>query len=131
MGKKTVSCEQRPSLTARLETVRYLGEIKSSSDVRRPVPFLQIAEALVEAGYRSLDAQAKALGIHRSTAWTIIKAKHKLGRLHTKTTQKILENPETPLTVRAVVLRYLAERGESRLEDPQHHSRSPSDRTGV
>jgi len=60
--------------------------------VRRPAPFLQIAEALVEAGYRSLDAQAKALGIHRSTAWTIIKAKHKLGRLHTKTTQKILEN---------------------------------------
>jgi len=62
MDKKTVRSEQRPSLTARLETVRYLAKIKSSSDVRRTVPFLQIAEGLVEAGYRSLDAQAKALG---------------------------------------------------------------------
>jgi hypothetical protein len=91
----------------------------------------QISEALIASGHTSLDEQAKALGIHRSTAWTIIKKKHKLGRLSAKTTSRILANPETPPTVRAVVLRYLTERGESCLEDPQHHSRSPSDRTGV
>jgi len=33
-----------------------------------------ISEALIADGYTSLDAQAKALGVHRSTAWTIMNA---------------------------------------------------------
>ena len=60
-----------------------------------------ISEALIADGYTSLDAQAKALGVHRSTAWTIMKAKHKLGRLSLKTTNGMLANPETPPAVRA------------------------------
>jgi hypothetical protein len=69
-----------------------------------------ISEALIASGYTSLDRQAKALGVNRSTAWTIIKTKHKLGRLSAKTTKRILANPETPPPVRAVVQQYLAER---------------------
>jgi hypothetical protein len=88
-----------------------------------------IREALVTSGYTSLDQQAKALGIHRSTTW--IKNKHKLGRLSAKTASRILANPETPPSVRAVVLRYLSERGESRPENQPHHSRPASDRTRV
>ena len=60
-------------------------------------------------GYTSLDKQAKALGLHRSTAWTIIKNKHKLGRLNAKTTQSILANSDTPASVRAVIQQYLAQ----------------------
>ena len=71
---------------------------------------VRIREALIACGYTKLDQQAKALGINRSTAWTIINTKHKLGRLHNKTTQRILANPNTPPPVRVVVLRYLAER---------------------
>jgi hypothetical protein len=71
-----------------------------------------ISEALVACGYTSLDGQAKALGIHRSTAWTIIKTKHKLGRLSTKTTKRILTNSVTPPAVRSVVQKYLAERSD-------------------
>ena len=55
---------------------------------------VRIKEALVACGYAELDQQAKALGI-RSTAWTIIKSKHKCGRLNNKTTQRILANPNT------------------------------------
>jgi hypothetical protein len=62
---------------------------------------------LVAAGYISLDKQAKALGLNRSTVWTIVKNKHKLGRLNAKTTQLILANPDTPSSVRAVVQHYL------------------------
>jgi hypothetical protein len=95
----------RPSLNARLETVRYLNEINSSSGGRRKYTtnLQRIAEALVAAGYTSLDEQAKALGIHRATAWTIIKEKHKLGRLNHKTIKRILENSETPPAVRVIV----------------------------
>ena len=76
---------------------------------RRAVPIQEIADALVAAGYTSLDKQAKALGLHRSTAWTIIKKKHKLGRLNAKTTQSILANPDTPASVRAVIQQYVAQ----------------------
>jgi hypothetical protein len=68
-----------------------------------------IAEALRSSGYRSLDQQAKALGLHRSTAWTIIKNKHKIGRLSKKTVNRILANAETPPAVRTAIQRYLAE----------------------
>ena len=49
-----------------------------------------ISEALISSGYTSLDQQAKALGVGRSTAWTITKNKHKLGRLSAKTINRIL-----------------------------------------
>ena len=72
-----------------------------------------ISEALTESGYTKLDQQAKALGINRSTAWTIVKTKHKLGRLSTKTTKRILANPVTPPAVRSIVQKYLAERSDA------------------
>lgn len=56
------------------------------------VDLQQIREALVQSGYTKLDQQAKALGVHRSTAWTLVKTRHKLGRLSAKTTQRILAN---------------------------------------
>ena len=74
------------------------------------VDLQQIRETLVQSGYTKLDQQAKALGVHRSTAWTIIKTRHKLGRLSAKTTQRILANPDTPPSVRSVIQKYLAER---------------------
>jgi len=90
----------------RLETVRYLN----TSSARRTIPVQDIADALIKAGYKSLDEQAKALGIHRATAWTIIKKKHKLGRLNPDTTNRMLANRELPPSVRIVIEQYLAER---------------------
>ena len=72
----------------------------------------RISEALISSGYTSLDQQAQALGIHRSTAWTIVKNKHKLGRLSAKTIDRILTNPGTPPSVRAVIQQYLAKRSD-------------------
>ena len=100
---------RRPSLSTRVETVRYFNEIKSSSGVRQTTPIEYIADALVAAGYTSLDKQAKALGIHRATAWTIIKKKHKLGRLNPDTVNRMLANRELPASVRIVIEQYLAE----------------------
>jgi hypothetical protein len=75
-----------------------------------PINLQQIREALIKSGHSKLDQQAKALGLHRSTAWTIVKAKHKLGRLNAKTARRILANPDTPPHVRSVIQKYLAER---------------------
>ena len=99
----------RATLSVRLETVRYLNEISSSSKQRHAVPIQAIADALVAAGHTRLDSQAKALGLHRATTWTIVKNKHKLGRLNRQTTQRILENPDTPQSVRAIIQQALSE----------------------
>jgi hypothetical protein len=102
-----------PSLSTRLEAVRYLTDLNSSRTRRKYTTNIQhIADALVAAGYTSLDKQAKALGIHRATAWTILKDKHKLDRLNSNTTKRMLANPELPQCVRDVLQRYVAERPE-------------------
>ena len=93
-----------------------LGEISKRRDAqpRYAVKIQHIVDAIVAAGYLSLDSQAKALGVKRSTAWTIIKTKHKLDRLSGKTTDRMLANPELPPSVRTVIQRYLAERSGGR-----------------
>jgi len=75
----------------------------------------RISQALISSGYTSLDEQAKALGVHRSTAWTIINSKHKVGRLSAKTIDRILSNPQTPLPVRMVIQQYVDKRFERKL----------------
>jgi hypothetical protein len=92
---------------------RQAREDRAAVSAERPnrtVGIERIAEALIASGHTSLDAQAKALGIHRSTAWTIVKAKHKLGRLSAKTSSRMLANPELPARVRTVIQQYLTER---------------------
>jgi Mn-dependent DtxR family transcriptional regulator len=75
----------------------------------------RISQALISSGYTSLDEQAKALGVNRSTAWMIIKSKHKLGRLSAKTIDRILSNPQTPPAVRTVMQQYMTKRSERKL----------------
>jgi plasmid maintenance system antidote protein VapI len=75
----------------------------------------RISEALISSGYTSLDKQAEALGVHRSTAWVIIKNKHKLGRLSAKTVYRILGNPQTPPAVRTIVQQYMTKRSARKL----------------
>ena len=105
---------RRQSLVARLEKNRR------REHASRQVPIQLIAEALIKGGYLSLDKQAKALGVHRATAWTIMKKKHKLGRLNNKTARCILANPDTPVSVRAIIRamlgrdRYVREENNSR-----------------
>jgi hypothetical protein len=88
------------SLTTRLEAIRAEEQLNSEG---RTIPIHLIAEALLKAGYCSLDAQAKALGLSRSTVWTIMKTRHKLGCLNNKTVRSILANPSTPASVRVII----------------------------
>ena len=76
----------------------------------RKTKIQDITEALISSGYTSLDQQAKALGLHRATAWTIIRNKHKLGRLSTKTIERIISNPETPPLVLMAIQEYVVEK---------------------
>ena len=86
--------------------------------LQHKIKIQDIADALFEAGYDSLDEQARALDVSRSTAWTIVRAKHKLDRLSAKTTSQMLSNPSLPATVRSLVEKYVLERTDKlRLPD--------------
>jgi hypothetical protein len=76
---------------------------------KRRQALARIAEVLREAGYTSLDAQAEALGLPRSTAYTIIKCQHKQGRLNKRVLSKMLCHPELPPRVRAVLQEYASQ----------------------
>ena len=94
MSKKvsTATSSSASSLVARLEAIRVEQQLKQL-----------IADALIKGGYNSLDDQAKALGLNRSTVWNIMKTKHKLGRLNNKTVRSILANPDTPPSVLVII----------------------------
>ena len=74
----------------------------------------EIVEALVAAGYDSLDSQAAALGLSRSTTWTIIKATHKSSGLSAKTLKRMLSAPGLHPLVRRKILEYIEERNDGR-----------------
>jgi hypothetical protein len=112
MIKEPLAAIGNPLSGKRLETIRFSNaETPSSRSHRKHTTNIQhIVGALLAAGYTTLDAQAQALGVHRATAWTIIRKKHKLDRLNTNTTNRMLRNPELPQCVRAVIEQYVAER---------------------
>ena len=74
----------------------------------------EIVEALVAAGYDSLDSQAAALGLSRSTTWTIIKATHKSSGLSARTLKRMLSAPGLHPLVRRKILEYIEERNDGR-----------------
>ena len=86
------------------ERLRVLRDLNA-----RKTRIQDITDALISSGYTSLDQQAKALGLHRATVWTIRENKHKLGRLSAKTIERIIMNPGTPPRVLAAVREYVTE----------------------
>ena len=58
----------------------------------------EIGEALISTGFVSLDAQAKILGLPRSTAWTILAAEHKGTGISARTMCRMLSSAPLPAT---------------------------------
>lgn len=105
--------------------------IKADPKARQSVKIRQLGEALVAAGYRRLDEQAKALGLPRSTAWTILKANHKNSGLSVLVINRMLAAPELPSTVRARIFEYIEEKsaglyGDSKVRAQRFHDRLPT-----
>ena len=103
----------RPSSVARVQartqrplppTARMKGWGRQSSKIR------ELAEAVKSAGFLTLDEQAKALGLSRSTAWTIRKASHKASGLSASIINRMLAAPELPPLARTKILEYVEEK---------------------
>jgi hypothetical protein len=89
---------QRPlPLNARMKA-------RQSSKIR------ELAEAVEAAGFLTLDEQAKALGLSRSTVWTIRKASHKASGLSASLINRMLAASELPPLARSKILEYVEEK---------------------
>jgi hypothetical protein len=77
---------------------------------RQSAKIRELGEALTRAGFNTLDDEANALGLCRSTTWTIISAKHKNSGLSVTTINHILTAEQLPMAVRAKILEYIHEK---------------------
>jgi hypothetical protein len=69
----------------------------------------EIRDALIMAGHDSLGKQAKALGISRSTAWSVLNSDKQAGPRAT-VIKRILSSPHLPSAVRRKVNEYVDEK---------------------
>jgi len=77
---------------------------------RQSAKIREIADALISAGFITLDEQADILGVCRSTAWTLLKSTHKGSGLSAKVISRILTARQLPPLVRRNILEYVEEK---------------------
>jgi predicted DNA-binding transcriptional regulator AlpA len=70
----------------------------------------EIQTALFLAGFRSLDEQAKVLGLSRSTTWSLLKANYKGSGLSASVINRMLASERLPASIRCKILEYIAEK---------------------
>jgi hypothetical protein len=80
----------------------------------------EIGQALIAAGFATLDKQATALELPRSTAWTILKARHKNYGLSVKLINRMLASQHLPPLVRSKIIEYREEKTAGLYGGPQH-----------
>ena len=90
----------------------------------------ELRDVLAASGLGTLDRQAKALALPRSTTWHLLKGNHKGSGLSASVVIRILAAPRLPAPVRAKVLEYVAEKagglyGDSNLRLNKFISRLP------
>ena len=70
----------------------------------------ELRQALAYAGFRTVDQQAKCLGLSRSTAWAVLKGNHKCSGLSAGLIKRMLASPHLPPSAREVILVYVAKK---------------------
>ena len=70
----------------------------------------ELKTVLVNSGLVSLDKQATALGLSRSTAWSLFQGAHKSSGLHPILIRRMLSSERLPPAARTVILTYIQER---------------------
>ena len=84
--------------------------VLSEMKARQSAKIRELGQVLIDVGLRSLDDQANALGLPRSTAWTILKACHKSSGLSAMIIERMLVSPQLPPRARAIIVEYVEEK---------------------
>src|SRR5690242_8261607 len=87
-----------------------MSSMASAAKSRQAQKIGEIIDALTSVGYLTLDDQAKALGLCRSTTWTLVRGCHKSSGLSARLINRMLAAPNLPSVVRDKVGEYVRER---------------------
>jgi hypothetical protein len=82
----------------------------SEMKARQSRKIRELGGALMTAGFLTLDEQANALGLCRSTTWTVLKGTHKASGLSASIINRMLMSPQLPHSARAKIVEYVQER---------------------
>jgi hypothetical protein len=82
----------------------------AESKLRQNVRIYDLGATLVESGFITLDEQSTALGLPRSTTWTIVSGNHKASGLSAAIIIRLLSAPHLPALVRIKLLTYVDEK---------------------
>jgi predicted DNA-binding transcriptional regulator AlpA len=82
----------------------------SEMKARQSCKIKQLGDALITAGFLTLDEQANALGLCRSTTWTVIKGNHKASGLSSSIINRMLMSPQLPQRARTKIVEYVQEK---------------------
>jgi hypothetical protein len=77
---------------------------------RQAAKIREIGQTLIDAGFLKLGEQSKALGLARSTTWTILRANHKCTGLSAAVIDRMLLSPGLPPLARQKILQYIADK---------------------
>ena len=70
----------------------------------------ELRQALVARGFSTLSQQAMALGLSRSTAWSVLKGNHKGSGLSAATIKRMLASPQIPAAAKKILLEYIEQK---------------------
>jgi hypothetical protein len=101
--KRPVRAGREEPDTARRRSYELARELQS-------IKIRELRDALVTAGYSHLTAQARALGLSRSTTWSILQANHKGTGISGSVIKRMLDQPGLPSLVRAKIFEYVDEK---------------------
>ena len=93
-----------------------------AAKARQVAKIKELGAALAADGFVTLDEQARALGLSRSTAWAVLKANHKASGLAAGTINQMLSSPALPTPARVTILTYVDEKRSLR---PQQNAIAP------
>jgi len=102
------------SAPARRQAVRSFQEsskpVVAEMKSRQAAKIRELGQALIEAGFATLGEQSKALGLARSTTWTILRVSHKSSGLSATIIKRMLLSPQLPPLVRRKIVEYTTDK---------------------
>ena len=82
----------------------------SQKKARQAAKIRELRDALMAAGFVTLDEQAAVLGLSRSTTWSVLKGTHKSSGLSVVIINRMLEAPTLPSAVIRALSEYAREK---------------------
>jgi len=70
----------------------------------------ELRQALINSGFESLDQQAMALGLSRSTTWAVLKGNHKCSGLRAGLIARMWQAPKLPPKAKRILTEYVIEK---------------------